>query len=73
MFVRSALLIAGAGLAATQSLSSPCSSALFGVALDTTCLDFFLLAPLALSNPTTSVVPTVNSWLTGMCNQGTMQ
>ncbi|KAH0827450.1 hypothetical protein J3R83DRAFT_4138 [Lanmaoa asiatica] len=71
MFFRPALLIAGAGLAVAQSISSQCSSALLAIAASpqATCLDLGLLAPLALSN-TTSVIPTVNTWLTGVCSQG---
>lgn len=75
MFFRRALLLAGAGLALASdniTLSSQCSSALLAVAgsPDATCLDLTLLAPLALSNSTTSIIPTIDSWLTGMCSQG---
>jgi len=72
MLFRPALLIAGAGLAVAQSISSQCSSALLAVVAspDATCLDLSLLAPLATSDPNTSVIPTVNDWLTGMCSQG---
>jgi hypothetical protein len=73
MFFRPAFLLAGAGLALAQSLSSQCSSALLAVAAspDATCLDLSLLAPLALSNSsTTSVIPTINTWLPGLCSQG---
>jgi len=73
MLFRPALLIAGAGIAVVQSLSisSQCSSTLLSIAStpQATCLDLTLLAPLVLSN-TTSVVPTVNTWLTGVCSQG---
>ncbi|KAG9316306.1 hypothetical protein JVU11DRAFT_2337 [Chiua virens] len=73
MFLRPAFLIASAGLAAAVSLSNSCTSALLAVAAspDATCLDFALLVPLAVSNTsTTSIIPSVNSWLTGMCAQG---
>jgi len=74
MFFRHALLFAGAGLAVAQSLSlsSQCSSALLAIAgsQQATCLDLALLAPLAVSNSTsTSIIPTINSWLTGVCGQ----
>ncbi|KAG8213637.1 hypothetical protein J3R82DRAFT_10326 [Butyriboletus roseoflavus] len=71
MFFRPALLIAGAGLAVAQSISSQCSSALTSVATSSqaACLDLLLLAPLATSNTNTSIIPTVNNWLTGMCSQ----
>lgn len=55
------------------SISSNCTSALLDIATspDATCLDLTLLAPLALSNSSsTSVIPTTNSWLTGACSQG---
>jgi len=72
MYFRPTLLFAGAGLAVAQSLSSQCSSALLAIAgsPQATCLDLALLAPLAVSNTTsTSVIPTINSWLTGVCGQ----
>ena len=75
MFFRRALLLTGAGLALASdslTLSSQCSSALLAVAgsPDAACLDFSILATLALSNSTTSVIPTVDSWLGGLCAQG---
>jgi hypothetical protein len=71
MFFRAALLIAGAGLAVAQSISSECTSTLLTVASNAPCLDLTLLAPIVLSNSnTTSIIPTVNTWLTGMCSQG---
>jgi hypothetical protein len=72
MFFRPALLIAGAGLAVAQSLSSQCSSTLLAIAgsQQATCLDLALLAPLAVSNTSsTSIIPAVNTWLTGVCGQ----
>ncbi|KAF9222680.1 hypothetical protein BS17DRAFT_755782 [Gyrodon lividus] len=75
MFFRPAVLIAGAGLAAAQSLSgisSQCTSALASVAgsPDATCLNPSALVQLAISNSSTSVIPTINTWLTGLCSQG---
>ncbi|KAI9572246.1 hypothetical protein HD554DRAFT_2068276 [Boletus coccyginus] len=70
MLFRPALFIAGAGLAVAQSISDQCTSAVLDIAAspDATCLDLGLLAPLALTNAsTTSVIPTVDTWLTGVC------
>jgi len=72
MFFRSALLFAGAGIAAAQSLSSQCNSALlsFAGSSDSTCLNPSALVQLALSSSSSSIIPTVDSWLTGLCAQG---
>ncbi|KAF9230885.1 hypothetical protein BU15DRAFT_83064 [Melanogaster broomeanus] len=60
MFFRSALLFAGAGIAAAQSLSSQCNSALlsFAGSSDSTCLNPSALVQLALSSSSSSIIPT---------------
>ncbi|KAG6333690.1 hypothetical protein ID866_5397 [Astraeus odoratus] len=72
MFFRSALLLAGAGFAVAQSLSSQCSSALISVAgsPDSACLNPNGIVSLALTNSTSSVIPGVDSWLSGLCALG---
>ncbi|KIJ67652.1 hypothetical protein HYDPIDRAFT_38135 [Hydnomerulius pinastri MD-312] len=75
MLFKPALLLAGAGLAAAQSLSgisSQCTSALTSVAgsPDATCLNPSALVSLAVSSSSSSIIPTVNSWLTGLCAAG---
>jgi len=67
------ILIAGAGFAAAQTLSTQCESGLAAIAgsSEASCLNLNALVSLALSNSSsTSVIPTVNTWLTGLCSTG---
>ncbi|EGO00034.1 hypothetical protein SERLA73DRAFT_180411 [Serpula lacrymans var. lacrymans S7.3] len=71
MFFASALLIAGAGLASAQSLSSQCQTTLTQLATssDASCLNPLGLAALVTSNSSsTSIIPTLSSWLTTTCS-----
>ncbi|KAH7888405.1 hypothetical protein F5I97DRAFT_692976 [Phlebopus sp. FC_14] len=72
MFSKYLLLIAGAGIATAQSISSQCTSALASVAgsPDAACLNPSALVSLALSNSGSSVIPTIDTWLTGLCATG---
>ncbi|KAH7913919.1 hypothetical protein BJ138DRAFT_1001353 [Hygrophoropsis aurantiaca] len=68
-----ALLIAGAGFATAQTLSSQCESGLASIAgsSEASCLNLNALVQLALSNSSsTSVIPTINTWATGLCSTG---
>jgi len=70
MFFASALILAGAGLASAQ-LSSQCQSTLTQIATssEASCLNPLGLAALATSNSsTTSIIPTLSSWLTTTCS-----
>ncbi|KAI6046012.1 hypothetical protein EDC04DRAFT_1861055 [Pisolithus marmoratus] len=72
MLAGSVFLLAGAGFAAAQSISSQCSSTLVSVAgsPDSSCLNPNGIVQIALTNPNSSVVPAVDSWLTGLCALG---
>jgi len=73
MLFRPALLIAGAGIAVAQSISSQCTSALTSVAASpdgSQCLNPSALVQLAISNSSSSIIPTVDNWLNGLCAQG---
>jgi hypothetical protein len=72
MLFRPALLIAGAGIAVAQSISSQCTTALASVAAspDALCLNPSALVQLVISNSSSSVIPTIDNWLTGLCAQG---
>ncbi|KAF8840502.1 hypothetical protein BDN67DRAFT_990303 [Paxillus ammoniavirescens] len=72
MFFTPALLIVSAGFAAAQSISGQCTAALASVAgsSEAACLNPSGLVQLALLNSNTSVIPTISTWLPGMCSQG---
>lgn len=72
MLSKSSVLLLGAGFAAAQSISSGCTSALVSIAgsPDSACLNPSALVQLVLTNSTTSIVPVINTWLTGLCALG---
>ncbi|KAG1751535.1 uncharacterized protein EDB91DRAFT_1045387 [Suillus paluster] len=72
MFFNSAVLLAGAGFAVAQSLSSQCESTLLSIAASSsdTCLNPSALVSIALLNSSSSIIPGVNTWLSGLCSQG---
>lgn len=72
MFFNYAILLAGAGLAVAQSLSSQCQTALLNTASSSSaaCLNPSGIISLVVTNSnTSSVIPGVNTWLSGMCSQ----
>ncbi|KIM69099.1 hypothetical protein SCLCIDRAFT_1208527 [Scleroderma citrinum Foug A] len=72
MLFKSTLLLLGVGFAAAQSISSGCTSALVSIAgsPDSACLNPSALVQLVLTNSSTSVVPVIDTWLTGLCALG---
>ncbi|KAI0356253.1 hypothetical protein OH77DRAFT_1423864 [Trametes cingulata] len=75
-FAAAAALVAGLQMAGTsaQSISSQCQSTLASIVTDSnaSCLNAQALVGLVVSTSTSansSVVPTINSWLTGMCSR----
>ncbi|EIW82616.1 hypothetical protein CONPUDRAFT_120715 [Coniophora puteana RWD-64-598 SS2] len=73
MKVSSAVILAGAGFASAQSLSSQCQSTLASIATSSegSCLNLAGLIPLATANSSsTSVISPINSWLSGVCSVG---
>lgn len=67
-----ATILAGAGLAAAQSISSNCTTTLENILAspDASCLNpSGLVAAIAGANTSTSVIAPLNSWLTGLCAQ----
>lgn len=72
MLSKSVFLLAGAGFAAAQSISSQCSSTLVSVAgsPDSSCLNPNGIVQIALTSSNSSVIPAVDSWLTGLCALG---
>ncbi|KAG1816105.1 uncharacterized protein BJ212DRAFT_211950 [Suillus subaureus] len=74
MFFNFAVLLAGAGFAVAQSLSSQCQSALVNTAASSsaTCLNPSGLISLVVTNSnSSSIIPGVNTWLSGLCSQAT--
>ncbi|KAG0704515.1 hypothetical protein DFH29DRAFT_911661 [Suillus ampliporus] len=72
MFFNFAVLLAGAGFAVAQSLSSQCQSTLLNISASSSaaCLNPSGLISLAITNSSsTSIIPGVNTWLSGMCSQ----
>ncbi|KAI6135696.1 hypothetical protein EDD17DRAFT_1748597 [Pisolithus thermaeus] len=72
MLSKTVFLLAGAGFAAAQSISSQCSSTLVSVAgsPDSSCLNPNGIVQIVLTSSNSSVIPAVNSWLTGLCALG---
>ncbi|KAI1796355.1 hypothetical protein LXA43DRAFT_615686 [Ganoderma leucocontextum] len=70
-FALLATAVAGLQLAGTsaQSISSQCQSTLASIltSSDASCLNAQSLLGLAAASGNTSVVPTINTWLTGLC------
>lgn len=66
----SAVVLAGAGFASAQSLSSGCKSTLTSIAAssDASCINVAGLIPLATASNATSIVGPINSWLAGICS-----
>jgi len=67
-----ATVLAGAGLAASQSISSNCSTTLENILAspDATCLNpSGLVTAVAGANSSSSVISPINTWLTGLCAQ----
>lgn len=74
MFLNFAVLLAGAGFAVAQSLSSQCQSALLNTAASSSaaCLNPSGLISLAItSSNSSSIIPGINPWLSGLCSQAT--
>ncbi|KAG2132662.1 hypothetical protein BD769DRAFT_1627631 [Suillus cothurnatus] len=72
MFFNYAVLLAGAGLAVAQSLSSQCQTALLNTASSSSaaCLNPSGIISLVVTNSnTSSVIPGIKTWLSGMCSQ----
>ncbi|KAI6157531.1 hypothetical protein BKA82DRAFT_4058114 [Pisolithus tinctorius] len=72
MLSKSVFLLAGAGFAVAQSISSQCSSTLVTIAgsPDSACLNPSGIVQIALTNSNSSIIPAVDSWLTGLCALG---
>ncbi|KAI0329200.1 hypothetical protein GY45DRAFT_1325301 [Cubamyces sp. BRFM 1775] len=72
-FIAAATVVVGLQMAGTsaQSLSSQCQSTLTSLIgnKDASCLNPSALVGLAIASNSTSIVPTVNSWLSGLCSR----
>ncbi|KAH9895000.1 hypothetical protein C8Q73DRAFT_692621 [Cubamyces lactineus] len=72
-FIAAATVVVGMQMAGSsaQSLSSQCQTTLASIVgnKDASCLNPSALVSLAISNSNTSIVPTINTWLTGLCSR----
>ncbi|TFK44825.1 hypothetical protein BDQ12DRAFT_661487 [Crucibulum laeve] len=69
--LRSLTIVALVAYASAQSLSNECQSALLAIAADkdaSACLSPGSLLPIATGSSNSSIVPTVNTWLTSLCS-----
>ncbi|KAI0661199.1 hypothetical protein C8Q70DRAFT_1043833 [Cubamyces menziesii] len=72
-FIAAATVVVGMQMAGSsaQSISSQCQSTLASIVAnkDAACLNPSALVSLAISNSDASIVPTVNTWLSGLCSR----